>query len=413
MSITIDEVLEFVKKNDVKFIRLAFCDLLGTQKNISIMPNELKRAFEKGIPFDASSIIGFGGTAKSDLFLVPDPTTMNILPWRPQQGRVIRFYCDIKYPDGSPFIYDARTFLKETMDELAKKGYGCRIGVESEFYLFLNDENGKATDIPIDNGTYLDIAPIDKGENIRREICLCLEDMGILPETSHHETGPGQNEIDIKFADALTTADNFLTLKNVIGVIAERNGLSACFLPKPIPGQSGNGLHINISLFENGINMYESNKQIVDSFMAGIMKRIKEITIFLNLLPSSYERFGSYEAPKFITWSRENRSQLIRIPAATGFKQRFELRSPDSCINPYLAFAILISAGIEGIQNNEQLPEAADYDMKEMEAMQEDTFSRIPESFDEAVSYAKESQFLSALKKKIICDRFLETIVQN
>ena len=233
MAYSIKEVLEFVEENDVKFIRLAFCDLFGTQKNISIMPDELERAFNEGISFDASAIKGFADVSKSDLLLFPDPSTLNVLPWRPQQGRVVRFFCDIKTPEKKNVEYDSRNILKNTIKKCISKGYTPYIGTECEFYLFKTDENGDPTTVPHDNGGYLDIAPIDKGENIRREICLCLEEMGIKPESSHHEQGPGQNEIDFKYSDSLTAADNFLTFKSVVMAISARNGLFASFIPKP------------------------------------------------------------------------------------------------------------------------------------------------------------------------------------
>ena len=234
MTYAVREVLQFIKENDVKFIRLAFCDLFGTQKNISIMPNELERAFKEGVSFDASVIKGFADVSKSDLLLFPDPTTLSVLPWRPQQGRVVRFFCDIRTPEKEKFIYDSRDILRNTIKKCIAKGYTPYIGTECEFYLFKTDEEGEPTMVTHDKGGYFDIAPIDKGENIRREICLCLEEMGISPESSHHEQGPGQNEIDFKYSDSLTAADNFITFKSVVKAIAARNGLFASFMPKPI-----------------------------------------------------------------------------------------------------------------------------------------------------------------------------------
>jgi glutamine synthetase len=260
MTYTMKEILEFVGENDVKFIRLAFCDLFGTQKQISIMPDELERAFESGISFDASAIKGFEDVSKSDLFLFPDPTTLSLLPWRPQQGRVARFFCDIKNPDHTPYICNTRNLLKSAVKRCEDMGYICQVGSECEFYLFMTDENGNPTMITHDEGGYLDISPLDKGDNVRREICVSLEEMGIKPEASHHEQGPGQNEIDFKYSDALTSADNFMTFKSVIKAIAAKNGLYASFMPKPLLDQSGNGLHINLSLSENGFNIFRKEK---------------------------------------------------------------------------------------------------------------------------------------------------------
>ena len=411
MTYAVKEVLQFIKENDVKFIRLAFCDLFGIQKNISIMPNELERAFKEGVSFDASAIKGFADVSKSDLLLFPDPSTLSVLPWRPQQGRVVRFFCDIRTPEKEKFIYDSRDILRNMIKKCMAKGYTPSIGTECEFYLFKTDEDGEPTMITHDKGGYLDIAPIDKGENIRREICLCLEEMGISPESSHHEQGPGQNEIDFKYSDSLTAADNFITFKSVVKAIAARNGLFASFMPKPIEDNSGNGLHINLSLSKNGINIFENNKwdqESVKSFIAGILSKVKEITLFLNPLVNSYERFGKFEAPKYISWSHQNRSQLIRIPAATGEKTRIELRSPDSAINPYIAFALIIGAGLYGIENSIKLPEAINQNLYTAGDDILKNIDTLPESLEEALSIAKNSKFIKEIIGQEVLDRYIE-----
>ncbi len=398
MNTTAKEVIEFVKENDVKFIRLAFCDLFGRQKNISIMPDELPLAFENGISFDAHAIRGFTDISKSDLFLFPDPTTLSVLPWRPQQGRVLRFYCDIKNPDGTTFWGDTRGFLKSIITKAEEKGYFCKIGSECEFYLFKTDEQGEPTNIPLDQGGYLDVAPVDKGENVRREICLCLEEMGLKPETSHHEQGPGQNEIDFKFSDALSSADNLLTFKTVVKTLADQRGLFASFAPKPLKGKSGSGLHINLSLAKNGFNVFNSrnveHSKETESFIAGVLSKVNEMTAFLNPLPISYDRLGEHEAPKYISWSYDNRSQLIRIPAATGEKMRMELRSPDPTINPYLAFALVLHAGILGIENNLTLPESINVDLYSADKNITDQLTALPDNLGDALKIAKESKFI-------------------
>lgn len=398
MNATAKEVIEFVKENDVKFIRLAFCDLFGRQKNISIMPDELPQAFENGISFDAHAIRGFTDVSKSDLFLFPDPTTLSVLPWRPQQGRVMRFYCDIKNPDGTVFWGDTRGLLKSIIAKAFEKGYLCKVGSECEFYLFKTDENGEPTNIPLDQGGYLDVAPLDKGENVRREICLCLEEMGLKPETSHHEQGPGQNEIDFKFSDALSCADNLLTFKTVVKTLAAQNGLFASFAPKPLRGKSGSGLHINLSLSKNGYNLFSSrnveHSKEAESFIAGVLSKVLEMTAFLNPLPMSFDRLGEFEAPKYISWSHDNRSQLIRIPAATGEKMRMELRSPDPSINPYIAFALVIWAGIHGIENNLTLPESRNVDLYTADKDITDQLIALPDNLGEALKIAKESKFI-------------------
>lgn len=412
MLTTVDEVLDFIKDNDVKFIRLSFCDLLGRQKNISVMPDELPRAFEHGIPFDAHAISGFNDITKSDLLLVPDPTTLSVLPWRPQQGRVVRFYCSIKNPDGSVFWGDTREILKSVVNKFSQKGYTCMIGVECEFYLFKTDENGEPTTKPFDNGGYLDVSPLDKGENVRREICLCLEEMGIRPETSHHEQGPGQNEIDFKFSDAVNSADNLITFKQVVRSIAARNGLFASFAPKPLPGKSGSGLHINISLMKNGQNIFrlgeKEDSKIPESFVAGVLQKITEITAFLNPIPNSYERLGYFEAPKYVSWSYGNRSQLVRIPAAQKDRRRMELRSPDPATNPYLAFALVIGAGMYGIENNLELPESINVDLYSADESITGKLPRLPENLEEALRLAEKSDLVRSILNERVIERFVE-----
>ncbi len=398
MTETVNEVLEFVEENDVKFIRLGFCDPLGIQKNISIMPGELRDAFEHGISFDASAIKAFREVNESDLLLFPDPVTLSVLPWRPGPGRVVRFFCDIKNPDGTPFTHDGRYILKKMIKKCEALGYVCKIGAECEFYLFKTDENGDPTDETLDYGSYFDISPLDKGENIRREICLCLEEMGLHPETSHHERGPGQNEIDFKFSDALSCADHLMTFKSVVKAVAARNGLFASFIPKPIPNESGSGLHVNISLSKNGLNIFRKENdgytKITESFIAGILEKTPEITLFLNPIINSYERFGAFEAPKYVSWSHQNRSQLVRIPAAIGEKVRMELRSPDPSINPYLAFALIIGAGIYGIENELPLPPSLDSDLYKAEDNVTRNLKTLPDTLEKAIRLAEASELV-------------------
>lgn len=410
---TAEEVMEFVQDNDVKFIRLAFCDIFGTQKNISIMPQELKEAFTIGFPFDSFLICGYDDPVYQDLLLKPDPSTLNVLPWRPQQGRVVRLFCDVILPDGSPFPYDARKFLKDTLAECQDMGFTCRMGLKSEFYLFRTDEEGNPTDIPWDEGGYSDIAPLDRGENIRREICLCLEEMGIQPKSSHHKAGPGQNEIDFKASDALHAADHFITYKHVVGAIASRNGVYASFAPKPLKGQSGNGLHIKISTWKGGVNLDEIDPVFTSRFMAGVFHRMRDITLFLNTQAQSYERFGENEAPKYITWSAQNRSRLLRVPVVQGKRTCFVLRSPDSGINPYLAFAMLIQAGLAGVRNKEELPPPMDKSSRLMKEEEKSGCNKLPLSLEEAVECAKNSTFLQDGVCRDIANRFIEVIEQH
>ncbi|MBQ1490731.1 MAG: glutamine synthetase, partial [Blautia sp.] len=276
-----EEVLQYCEEEDVKFIRLAFCDVLGKQKNISIMPEELPRAFRDGIAFDASAIAGFGDEARSDLFLHPEPDSLVPLPWRPEHGRVVQMFSTITYPDGSPFACDCRSLLKKAIEAAKKEELSFTFGAEQEFYLFLQDEQGKPTRQPCDEAGYMDIAPEDRGENVRREICLTLEKMGIYPESSHHEEGPGQNEIDFRYADPLLAADQAQTFQRVVKTVADRNGFYASFAPKPLPDYPGNGFHINMSL-----KPFKEEK--LYHMMAGVLTHVRAMTLCLNPLPESY-----------------------------------------------------------------------------------------------------------------------------
>ena len=397
MSYTPNEVMQYVSEEDVKFIRLAFCDVFGKQKNISIMPDELKRAFEYGIAIDASSVAGFGGEVHSDLLLHPDPSTIAVLPWRPEHGRVVRMFCDISLPDGRDFEADGRKILENAVKDARAKGIEFFFGSEMEFYLFKRDEQGEPTKEPYDKAGYMDIAPDDKGENVRREICLTLEQMGIKPESSHHEEGPGQNEIDFRYSSPITAADHAVTFRAVVNTIAARNGLFADFSPKPIADKAGNGMHINISARES------SGKDVLPFVIAGVMNHIRDITVFLNPCEQSFERLGKNKAPKYVSWCTENRSQLIRIPAAEKEYRRAELRSPDPMCNPYLAFTLIIYAGLEGIEQKAELIEAADFNLYSAKEEEVKDLLLLPKSLDEAKKVATSSDFVKAhLSKELI-----------
>ena len=408
MDQTISEILDFVKENDIKFIRLQFCDIFGELKNISIMASQLEKAFTHGISFDASSIKGFLTVEDSDLFLVPDPSTLAILPWRPQEGRVARFFCFIKTPNGEIFKGDCRNLLNEAVEELRSIEYTAKVGPECEFYLFKTDDEAEPLLIPQDNAGYFDVAPFDKGENVRREICLTLKEMGLTPESSHHESGPGQNEIDIKYDNPLESADNFITLKSVIKTIAGLNGLFASFMPKPFIDKSGSGFHINLSLAkgeQNIFNTSDGHSKESESFIAGILLRVREITAVLNSTVNSYKRFGVYEAPKYVTWSHNNRSQLIRIPASTGEYSRMELRSPDSTCNPYLAFTLLIKAGLDGIKEGRELPSSVDGNLYELP--EDRSIETLPTTLKESLSIMRDSDFVKNALGDFIFEKFL------
>ena len=388
MNCSREEVLQYVQEEDVRFVRLALCDVYGKQKNVSITPDELPRAFEHGIAFDASSIAGFGNEDRSDLFLHPDPQTLILLPWRPEHGKVVRMFADITYPDGTPFECDTRTLLKKAVADAGTAGYTFAFGIEQEFYLFKLDDEGHPTRVPCDQAGYMDMAPDDKGENVRREICLMLEQMGICPESSHHEDGPGQNEIDFRYADALTTADTAQTFQTAARIVAQQNGFEADFSAKPLGGQPGNGFHINMSV------QPEHDGTAMRSMIAGVLRRIAEISVFLNPTEDSYKRFGQSRAPIHISWSEENRSQLIRIPAATGQYRRAELRSPDPTANPYLGLTLMIYAGLEGITEQAELPPAVNANLFTAEKEVLEKLKRLPESLVRARRAADESSFV-------------------
>ncbi len=412
MQNTINDVLNFINENDVKFIRLSFCDILGVQKNISIMPHELENAFKKGVSFDANSIKGFSDITRSDLFLFPDPTTLTLLPWRPGSGRVVKFICDIKYPNGEYFIDDSRYILKQVTKKCKDLGYTSKIGAECEFYLFKTDAEGNPTKTPLDNGEYLDVYPLDKGEDIRREICLSLEDMGIMPESSHHEQGPGQNEIDFTFSDALSCADNLITFKSIVKNIATQNGLFASFMPKPILDKAGNGLHVNMSLSKDKENIFSPNEGklplVAQQFIAGILNKAEEISIFLNPIVNSYDRLGGFEAPRYISYSRENRSQFIRIPAASSENSRIEVRSADPSVNPYLAFSLLTMAGIYGIINKLELSKENDVNLYTADSNLTDKLNSLPSDMKKAISLAEKSDFIKEILGESLLNKYIQ-----
>lgn len=400
----VSELLNFIEEEDVKFIRLNFCDPFGKQKNISIMPTELQDAINNGVSFDATSIDGFSDVTSSDLLLFPDVNTMSILPWRPNTGRVVRLYCDIKNTDGTYFVNDGRYILKKAIKDMEKLGFEAKIGTECEFYLFKLDEDGVPTKKPIDNGSYLDTAPLDGGENIRREICIGLEDLGLEPQCSHHEYGPGQNEIDFKFTNLLESAENFLIFKSLVKAIASRNGIFASFMPKPLENNFGSGLHVNISLYKNGENIFENfienPTKEAESFIAGIMDKIEEITLFLNPISNSYSRLGHGKAPKNITWSHQNRSELITIPYAKGDKSRIEIRQTDGAINPYIAFSLIIKAGLFGIENQLELEKTSEKSSTKNHKM-------IPSSIEKALNITKKSEFV----RSVLGEEFTKTYI--
>ena len=385
------ELLDFIEEENVEFIRLAYFDVFGNQKNIAIMAGELERAMRYGISIDGSAIAGFDADIRSDLFLRPDPSTLAIVPWRPTDGRVCRMLCDIYYPDGTLYEQDTRKILKDAVRAAAEAGVDIKFGSEMEFYVFCRDEDGKVTDRPIDQAGYMDVEPLDGGENLRRDICYALVEMGITPESSHHERGPGQMEIDFRYSDPVTAADNTSAVKWAIRSICASGGYYADFSPKPLRGKPGSGMHLNISVHNR---RKEDKEDHTKAFMAGILNRIREITLFLNPFEDSYERFGKMEAPRYVSWAIQNRSQLIRIPADPSGNKRIELRSPDSGANPYLAFALLIYAGLEGIGQGMEPPAPMDVNLYKADKTVTDKLEKLPEIREDAARLSMESGFV-------------------
>lgn len=370
---TKEDILRIAEEENVEFIRLQFTDVFGNLKNIAITSDHLKDALNNKCMFDGSSIDGFARIEESDMCLYPDPDTLEIFPWRPQHGKVARLICDVYKTDGKPFEGDPRYVLKRALKEAADMGYTLNVGPECEFFLFQTDENAQPTTIAYERAGYFDLGPVDFGENARRDMVLTLEEMGFDIEASHHECAPSQHEIDFKYAEGLKTADNIMTFKLAVKTIARRHGQHATFMPKPKYGTAGSGMHLNLSLSKNGKNIFQDPKDEYGLskeaywFIGGIMKHMKGMTAVMNPLVNSYKRLvPGYEAPVHIAWSSKNRSPLIRIPSARGEGTRIELRSPDSAANPYLAIAIALAAGLDGIKNKIEPPAAVNRNIFEM-----------------------------------------------
>ncbi len=410
MKYTEKEVLQFVEENDVKFVKLMFCDIFGSLKTISIISSDLPKVFASGLAFDASKVAGFMNVTEGDLLLYPDPNTLSLLPWRPQQGRVVRFFCNIKNSDGTPFDGDGRFFLKTAMDYARYKGYIFQIGTSCEFYVFETNENGMPTKIPHDYAGYCDVAPADRGENLRRDICLTMEQMDIIPESSRHEAGPGQNEIDFQYSNALNAADNLVTFKNVVKSIAARNGMFASFMPKPLPDKCGSGLHIYLSCVKSGKNIFSTKSDFspeAKSMMAGILREIPAMTLFMNSITNSYSRLGEHLAPKYVTWTHKNYAQLMRAHVNESEENEIILRSADNTCNPYFALGLLIYACMKGLTDSQELCEPADFDLHKVDDETLSRFEKLPSTLDEAVRRAEDSEFL----REHLPERVLESYI--
>ena len=394
-NVTREDILKLTEEEDVEFIRLQFTDLFGSLKNMAVTVSQLEKALDGRFMFDGSAVRGYAGIEDSDLYLKPDPDTLEIFPWRPQQGKVARLICDIVRPDGSPFEGDSRYILKRALKEAAEMGYTFQVGPECEFFLFHLDDDAKPTTISHEQAGYFDVSPLDLGENARRDIVLTLEEMGFVVESSHHEASPAQHEIDFEAAEALRTADNMQTFKLTVKAIAKRHGLHATFMPKPRAGVNGSGMHINMALLKDGKNIFQDPadenglSREAYYFIGGLMEHVRALSAVTNPLINSYKRLvPGYEAPTYIAWSRSSRSPLIRVPSPRGEETRIELRSPDPAANPYLALAACLCAGLDGIRKKTEPPKSVDCDIF---AMNEDErrllgIRKLPETLPEAVA---------------------------
>ncbi len=413
---TKEDIIRLVEEEDVEFIRLQFTDMFGNLKNIAVTASQLERALNNKCMFDGSAIDGFVRIEESDMYLYPDYSTMEIFPWRPQQGKVARMICDVHRPNGEPFEGDPRYVLKKAIKEAEKLGYIFKVGPECEFFLFNTDENTMPTTETHEQAGYFDIGPLDFGENARRDMVMTLEDMGFVIEASHHEMSPAQHEIDFKYDEALKTADNIMTFKLAVRTIAKRHGLHATFMPKPKSAINGSGMHINMSLHKDGRNVFEDKSDPMGLskeayyFIGGIMKHIKGMAAITNPLVNSYKRLvPGFEAPVYIAWSATNRSPLIRIPSTNGGGTRIELRSPDSAANPYLTLAVCLMAGLDGMINKIEPPAAVNANIfamsvEERKAMHID---QLPETLKEAVEELEKDTFICDVLGKHIAEKYI------
>jgi glutamine synthetase len=416
---TREDIFRFAKEDNVKFIRLQFTDILGTIKNVEIPVSQLEKALDNKMMFDGSSIEGFVRIEESDMYLIPDVDTWVVFPWTAEKGKVARLICDIQNADGTPFEGDPRSNLKRILKEMEELGFtNFNLGPEPEFFLFKLDANGEPTLELNDNGGYFDLAPTDLGENCRRDIVLELEEMGFEIEASHHEVAPGQHEIDFKYADALTACDNIQTFKLVVKTIARKHGLHATFMPKPLFGVNGSGMHCNMSLFRNGENAFydtsDEKLQLSETayqFIAGTLKHAAGFTAVTNPTVNSYKRLvPGYEAPCYIAWSARNRSPLIRIPASRGLSTRVEVRSVDPAANPYLAMAVLLKAGLDGIKNQLTPPAPVDRNIYVMdkEERTEEGITDLPPTLAAALDQLKKDEVICAALGGHILEHFIE-----
>ena len=418
MAYSKEDIVRMVREQDIEFIRLQFTDIFGQLKNVAITASQIEKAVNNEIMFDGSSIEGFTRINESDQYLYPDLDTFVVFPWRPQQGKVARLICDVYNPNGTPFDGDPRGVLKRVLKKAEAMGYDsfC-VGPEAEFFLFQTDEEGKPTTKTNDEAGYFDLGPLDHGESTRREICLALEQMGFEIEASHHEVAAGQHEIDFKYTEALKAADNIMTFKLAVKTLAQKNGLHATFMPKPIFGINGSGMHTNMSLFKNGKNVfYDPNgekglSRECYSFIAGLLHHVKGMAAVTNPLVNSYKRLvPGYEAPCYLAWSASNRSALIRIPASRGQATRVELRSPDPACNPYLELAVCLAAGLDGIEKGMTPPAEITENIFKMDAGARSAhgIEALPGTLEEAIAALREDPLILSALGEHVAESYIE-----
>lgn len=414
---TKEDILRMVAEEDVQFIRMQFTDIFGQMKNVAITASQIEKAVNNQIMMDGSSIEGFVRIEESDQYLWPDLDTFTVLPWRPQYGKVARLICDVHNPDGTPFVGDPRGVLKRVLARAEAMGLEFNAGPECEFFLFQTDENGDPTIRTSDRAGYFDLGPLDHGEGTRREICLALEEMGFEIEASHHEVAAGQHEIDFKYAPALTAADNIMTLKLAVKTLAQQNGLHATFMPKPVAGTAGSGMHVNMSLFRDGKNAFydeSGDKQLSTlayQFLAGLMEHASGFVALTNPLVNSYKRFvPGFEAPCFIAWSAGNRSALIRVPTPRGQETRLELRCPDPSCNPYLALAACLAAGLDGIERGLTPPPETTENLFALSQAEKDArgIRRLPSTLEEAVEALERDSVITGTLGSHITEQYIQ-----
>jgi len=411
------EILRQAEELDVKFIRMQFVDILGILKNVAVTVEQLPQALEGEIMFDGSSIEGFTRVNESDMYLRPDLETFTVFPWRPSEGAVARLMCDIYTPQGEPFSGCPRIVLQRVVNEAREMGYEIYAGPEPEFFLFERNEDGSPTTITHDQGGYFDLSPVDLGENARRDIVLSLEEMGFEVEASHHEVAPGQHEIDFKYTPVLRAADNIATFRFVTKTIAKEHDLHATFMPKPIYGENGSGMHIHQSLYENGDNAFYSGtdelglSEIAYHYIGGLLKHAPAMAAVTNPTINSYKRLvPGYEAPVYVSWSTQNRSALVRVPSARENGTRLEMRNPDPSANPYLAMAVMIKAGLEGIKNEIDPGEQTTSNIFEMSSSRREDkgIISLPGDIKEAVNYLKQDEVIKETLGQHILENFIE-----